>query len=147
VVRSRPSLVPRSAIPLVFVGGALGTAARALLEAAYGSSAGAWPWTTWGINVLGSFLLGVLAGALTGRGGSGLARQVRWSLGTGLVGGFTTYSTFVLEVHQLTTAGHAATAAGYTAASLVLGVAAAALGLTAGRRLDDGRSRGEEVRS
>ncbi|HEY0186208.1 MAG TPA: CrcB family protein [Cellulomonas sp.] len=130
----RPPLVPLPALALVLVGGALGTTARALLESAYGADPGRWPWTTWAINITGSFALGLLTATLSHLPGSRQAGRLRWSLGTGLIGGFTTYSTFVLEVHQLAIGGHLALATGYLLASLVLGVAAAAAGAALGHR-------------
>ena len=88
-------------VGLVLVGGGLGTSARAALEHALAAPTG-WPWVTFTINVVGSFALGLLLGALAGRGADeGWRRAVRLGCGTGALGGFTTYSTFVLEVHRL----------------------------------------------
>ncbi|WP_313409865.1 CrcB family protein [Aeromicrobium sp.] len=116
-------------IALVVVGGAAGTLIRALLEESFGAGPGEWPWATFAINVGGSFLLGLLVAVVTRWGGD---PRVRLALGTGLLGGFTTYSTFVVEVDQLLRAGHVGLGAGYALGSVLLGVAASAAGLLLG---------------
>lgn len=122
-------------VGLVFVGGALGTALRAGLENAFAPPTG-WPWATFGINLVGSFVLGLLLERLV-RGGpdEGRRRAVRLGCGTGILGGFTTYSTFVLEVERLATDGESAVAVAYPLVSVVLGLALAVAGMAlAGRR-------------
>ena len=116
-----------AACAAVAVGGAIGSLARVLLEQL---GAAASPWPSIIINVVGSLLLGVLAGAVFGT-------APRWliaGLGTGLLGGFTTMSG--LAVHALLLAGSdgAGFAAGYLLASLVLGLGGALLGFTLGQR-------------
>jgi CrcB protein len=130
----RAPLVPVPALLLVVAGGTAGTAVRHLLEAAAGPGPGDWPWTTLGINVAGSFLLGALTAVLAGVPGDARRRRLRWALGTGVLGGFTTYSTFALEVHHLVLDGHPARAAGYAVVATAAGVLAAAAGLAAGSR-------------
>ena len=87
-------------------------------------------WATMGVNVLGSLLLGALVHL-----GRDLGPDVRDVLGVGLLGGFTTFSTF--SVHALLEAdgGRPAVAAVYVGASVTLGVAAAALGFYGARAL------------
>lgn len=115
---------------LVAAGGAVGTTARALLEQAFAPVPGAWPWTTFWINLVGSFVLGALLETLLRAGpGSGRRRAVRLGCGTGVLGGFTTYSTFVVEVERLASGGHAALGAAYALGSVALGVAAAVGGV------------------
>jgi len=116
-------------VGLVLVGGALGTSLRSWLEDTWGQPSG-WPWVTFAINLVGSFLLGLLLESLV-RGGpdEGRRRAVRLGCGTGVLGGFTTYSTFVLEVHRLDTAGEVATAVVYPLVSVVLGVVCAVAGM------------------
>lgn len=116
-------------ITLVVAGGTVGTLVRAVAEDAFGAHAGEWPWTTFAINVLGSFLLGLLVAVLTRVGDES---RVRLALGTGLLGGFTTYSTFVVEVDQLLRDGHLGVGAGYALGSVLLGVTAAAAGVLLG---------------
>lgn len=120
----------------MLAGGAVGTIGRHLLEEAFPPAAGHWPWTTFVINVTGAFLLGALLFGLARRGeDSGMRRQLRLTLGTGVLGAFTTYSTFALEVHDLLGVGHLGTGLGYAAGSVAAGVLAAAAGALLGRRL------------
>ncbi|MDR0626429.1 MAG: CrcB family protein [Bifidobacteriaceae bacterium] len=116
---------------LVAAGGAAGTLARwGLSVAAYPGSA-AWPWVTFAINLAGSFALGFLYGWTTRRG------DVRWRLllGVGLLGGFTTYSAFSVEVITLAMADAVFSAAAYALTSVLGGLAVAWFGLALGRRL------------
>lgn len=82
------------------------------------------------INVSGSFILGVLSGALEF---STLPPEVRLTLGVGFLGAYTTFSTFTYETLRLVEAGNAGVALGYVAASLAAGLTAAVLGLALGR--------------
>ena len=117
----------------VALGGALGAVLRFLAGIvavrAFGTG---FPWGTLFVNVLGSFAIGVLAVVLIDRGGQS------WSplLMTGLLGGFTTFSTFSLDAAGLVGRGEAALAAGYVAASLALSLGGVAAGLWAGRLLE-----------
>ena len=117
---------------VVLVGGAFGTAVRAALESAFPAQPGAWPWTTFAINVSGSFLLGLLLETLSRRGpDAGLRRYLRLGVGTGVMGGYTTYSTFAVETVRLLGLGGAATflGIGYALGSVVLGLLAASAGM------------------
>ena len=105
--------------------GGVGAIARFLLDGAVSRRAGrAFPFGTLAVNLSGAFGLGVLAGAAL----SDTAYRVA---GTGLIGAFTTFSTWALESHRLAEDGRAPLGALNFAASLVLGVALA----WAGRRL------------
>lgn len=128
--------VQRAVLGVVLVaGGTLGTGARAWLQEAFGSDPGQWPWTTFGVNVIGSFCLGALVAGLARRGpDTGRRRLLRLGLGTGLIGGFTTYSAFMIEVEGLLSGGAEALGLGYAVGSVVLGVVAAAGGLFVGDR-------------
>src|SRR5918997_5634279 len=86
-------------------------------------------WTTVGINVAGSFLLGLLVAE------PWFSRDVREGIGVGFLGGFTTFSTFSVQVVLDVEAGEPWRAAGYMAASVVGGIAAAACGFALGRRV------------
>ncbi len=116
---------------LAALGGALGAMARwALAEAL--PSPGGWPVATLLVNLTGCLLLGALFAGLAAR-----SPEPRWArpfLGVGVLGGYTTYSTFAVEVVRLVETGAAALAAGYVAVSVVGGVAAVALGALAVRR-------------
>jgi CrcB protein len=119
---------------LVFVGGGLGSMAR------YGVGVGAmralgrgWPYGTFAVNVVGGLVMGLLAGWLAVRGS---VDQERWRvlLGWGVLGGFTTFSSFSLETALMIERRAYGQAAGYVAASVVLAIGALFLGLLAARR-------------
>ncbi len=115
---------------LALLGGAVGTTVRAWLEGAFPASPGAWPWTTFGINLGGSFLLGLLQEALSRSGpDEGWRRRVRVGVGTGVIGGFTTYSTFIVEVDLLVRGGSTWTGAAYAVVSVVVGLGCALAGI------------------
>lgn len=115
---------------LVALGGMVGTAARAQIEAMFSAPAGGWPWATFVINLVGSVVLGVLLESLLRSGSdTGWRRAVRLGCGTGIVGGFTTYSTFVLEAEELLRAGDTFVAVTYPLVSVVLGLVAAGTGV------------------
>ena len=115
-------------VVLVAIGGAVGTLARyglgRLVETA------SLPWLTVGINVLGSFMLGFVVATA-----AWFPREVRIALAVGLMGGFTTFSTFSVDVFLELESGDAARAAMLVAASVGFGVGAAAGGYFLGRRL------------
>jgi CrcB protein len=120
-----------SALVLAGVGalGGLGAVARLLLDAAVSSRAGrGFPWGTLAVNLSGAFALGVLVGAAV----SGDALRLA---ATGLLGSFTTFSTWVLESHRAAEDGRLRLGAANLAVSLVLGVALAWLGRLAGGAL------------
>lgn len=105
---------------LVAAGGALGSVARYLVSIASVEWLGVYfPWGTLAVNVLGSAAIG-LCGAL------GVAGEWRLLVVTGMLGGFTTFSSFSLETGMLWER-HPGLAAAYVGASLVLGLAAFAL--------------------
>ena len=86
-------------------------------------------WTTVGINVVGSFLLGLLVAE------PWFSRDVREALGVGFLGGFTTFSTFSVQVVLEVDGGRPEKAVAYVVASVVGGIAAATAGYVLGRRL------------
>jgi len=112
-------------LALVALGGAFGSVARYGIGVAFGETK--WPAATLAINVVGSFLLGVV---LTW-GVARLSPDVRVGLAVGVLGGFTTYSTFSHDAATLDRRG----AALYVLASVVLGIAAALGGRSVGERL------------
>ena len=130
------SLAPSVAasLALVAAGGCAGTLVRAALERAWPASPGHLPVTTLALNVVGALALGLLLGAL----GEGRPR-LRLVLGTGVLGGLTTHSTFILESHRLLTSsgdgGHPVLGAAYLVGSMVAGLVAAGLGLWLAGRL------------
>ena len=124
------SLAPSvtASLALVAAGGCAGTLVRAALERAWPASPGHLPVTTLALNVVGALALGLLLGAL----GEGRPR-LRLALGTGVLGGLTTHSTFILESHRLLASGkgggHPVLGAAYLVGSMVAGLVAAGLGL------------------
>ena len=124
---------------VIVAGGAVGTSVRAWLETTYAAPAGAWPWATFLINLGGAFLLGFLLEALARTGPDrGRRRLARLGLGTGVMGGFTTYSTFAVETALLAGDGAAWLALGYALATVVLGLTTAWLGFEAARAVTRG---------
>lgn len=108
---------------LVALGGALGTMAREGLVIA--GAAAAPELTVPALNIIGSFALGLLVGVLARFGDRPRVEAVRLFAGTGLLGGFTTYSTFALQALTMP--------AWITVATIVLGPAVAVCGLLCGR--------------
>ncbi|MGE2712775.1 fluoride efflux transporter CrcB [Mycolicibacterium litorale] len=116
----------------VFVGGAVGTLARAALEELAAPDPGHWPWPTFTVNIVGAFLLGYFITRLLER--LPVSSYRRPLLGTGLCGGLTTFSTMQVETVRMLERGHVALAAGYTAASLAAGLVAVVVATALVRR-------------
>ncbi|UOY00619.1 fluoride efflux transporter CrcB [Blastococcus sp. PRF04-17] len=117
---------------LAALGGALGALARWAVGGGVAGAPGAWPWATLLVNLTGCLLIGVLLAVLAGR--SPEPAWVRPFVGVGVLGGYTTYSAFAVEVVDLLDDGALLLGAGYVLASVVGGIAAVALGALAGRR-------------
>ena len=140
-----PALSRGRALALVVSGGVVGTMARALIEAAYARTDSLLPWATFAINISGAALLGLLIQAVALREHRSFrARNLRLLLGTGLLGGYTTYSTFVLESVQIGSERHILNALVYDAATLTLGFLAAFVAMTLVRLVDRRRSASAE---
>jgi CrcB protein len=115
---------------LVFVGAGLGGVLR------HGVNIGAarllgtgFPWGTLTVNVVGSLVMGLAAGYFAFRDGLNWTQHARLFLTTGVLGGFTTFSTFSLDVAVLLERGETGSAAIYALASLVVSVLALFAGL------------------
>ncbi|WP_243708833.1 CrcB family protein [Actinomadura sp. GC306] len=106
----------------VSVGGVLGSLARYQITVAFPHRPDAFGWATWSINVSGCLLIGVLMVAITEVRRA--HRLVRPFLGVGVLGGFTTFSTHVIEAQRAMDAGAAGTGMLYLAATLAGGLAA-----------------------
>jgi CrcB protein len=121
-------------VALVFVGGSLGVLARAALDRWFPEGNG-FPTTTFGINIVGALALAVLIEALALRGSdSGHRRALRLLAGTGLLGGFTTYSALAVHTDQLVRAGQMPSALTYSVGTVVVGFVASVVGIALTRR-------------
>ncbi len=115
---------------LVGIGGAIGTLLRVGIESAVSPAAGGWPTGTFLINISGAFILAVLLESLSLHGpDGGWRRRIRLGVGTGVLGGYTTYSSFMVETALLGADDRYLVAFGYAAISVVLGVIAALAGV------------------
>ncbi|NCP12149.1 MAG: fluoride efflux transporter CrcB [Sphingomonadales bacterium] len=115
---------------IIMAGGGIGAALRHLVgRGAIAITGGALPWGTLAVNVAGGLAMGLLAGFLA-RFGSGTGHDLRLFLGTGLLGGFTTFSAFSLEAANMIERGQIGLAAGYAIGSVVLSIAALFAGLS-----------------
>ncbi|KQN93935.1 hypothetical protein ASE95_03310 [Sphingomonas sp. Leaf231] len=115
-------------------GGAAGAGARYLTGRAMTHALGSgWPWGTLTVNVAGGLLMGLLVGVLA-RGAGGAAGETwRLLLGVGVLGGFTTFSSFALDVVGMIERGALAAAFGYVMLSVVGSIVALFAGLTIAR--------------
>ena len=118
-------------IILVMSGGAIGAGMRYGLSRALPIGNGGWPWPTFTANVLGGLAMGVLA-AWVLRGDSS-AESLRLFVGVGVLGGFTTFSAFSLEMMQMAGRGQFGLAAGYAVASVLLAFGALFAGMIAAK--------------
>ncbi|WP_432477545.1 fluoride efflux transporter FluC [Nocardioides sp. GXQ0305] len=122
----------------IAAGGALGSGGRELVERLV-PVVGGFPWPTFLVNVTGALLIGVLmvvvTDVVTGR------PLLRPFLGVGLLGGWTTFSTYAVEARELLAAGALPTASAYVLGSLVVGLLATWAGILATRRLAVGPDR------
>jgi CrcB protein len=123
---------------LVALGGAIGSVARWASVFLVGQYVGiAFPWGTLSVNVAGSFLIGLI-GALARTASLGVTPDVRLFLVTGVLGGFTTFSSFSFELLGLLQRGAIGPALAYALGSAGLGLTAAWLGFAFARLLPGG---------
>jgi CrcB protein len=123
----------RRELAAIFAGGAVGTLARAALARAFPHAADAWPWPTFGVNIVAAFILGYVVTRLQER--LPLSAYRRPLLGTGLCGGLSTFSTMQVEIVEMIDAHAWLLAAGYAAASVAAGYAAIRLATALVRRV------------
>ncbi|MEU8328983.1 CrcB family protein [Micromonospora sp. NPDC048839] len=117
---------PATVLATIAAGGVLGALARAGLQHAAPHPPTGFPWATFGINLSGCLLIGVLMATLGHLGGGHpLARPF---LGVGVLGGFTTFSAYVVDIQQALVAGAPGTALAYLAATLLGALVAVGLG-------------------
>ena len=119
---------------IVACGGALGAALRHLTNSATLRLLGPnYPWGTLTVNILGSFIMGLIVELVARR--LGASTEMRLFLATGVLGGYTTFSAFSLDTILMWERGAMASALGYVVLSVVLSLAALVGGLALGRAL------------
>ncbi|WP_164996638.1 fluoride efflux transporter FluC [Actinomyces minihominis] len=122
-------------VVLVFAGGAVGALLRYLIDLLAGSES-VFDWDIFLINLSGAFLLALLVGWVTGAGSPTIGQQrLRLLLGTGMMGGFTTYSTLALDTATNLQQGLSGSAVVYSLGTVVVGAGLSLVGLLVGRRL------------
>lgn len=146
---TRPVHLTWRYVGLVAAGGTVGTALRALVTIVI-PPLGHFPVATFGINILGAFLLGALLESLARRGpDEGGRRALRLLLGTGVLGGFTTYSALATDATLLIARDTVGSALLYSLGTIVLGAvgtwAGVALSAALHRRRDGRPTPGTEV--
>ena len=135
-----PAATPRLDVALVIaLGGGLGGLARLGVNTwlPHDGGSGAFPWSTLAENVLGCFLIGALIVCVTEVWATKVGpphRYVRPFLGTGVLGGFTTFSAYTSDARLLLADGHAALAGAYLSGTLVMGLVAVVAGQLLVRR-------------
>jgi CrcB protein len=135
VARQRLELrrTPWVVLGAIAAGGALGASARVGLGTAFPVAPSGFPWTIFVINVVGCLLIGALMVLVIEVWPA--RRLVRPFLGVGVLGGFTTFSTYVVEIEQLLDAGAVAVALAYLGGTVIAALAATWVGLAGTRRL------------
>jgi CrcB protein len=120
-------------VAAVAAGGALGAPARYAISDAIHISPGTFPWTTFSINVAGSFVLGLVLLLLVER--APRQHAMRLFVTTGFLGAFTTFSTFAVDADVLAKDGHGGIAVVYVVATVAAGLAAGWAGIAIARRV------------
>jgi CrcB protein len=124
-------------LPLISLGGMLGASARYSLELAWPYDAGTLPWATLVANLSGCLLIGLLMVYVVEAGPAHpLARPF---LGVGVLGGYTTFSTYAVEIDRLLLDGHVALGLGYLFGTVVAALAAVVVGVNVARWSLDAR--------
>lgn len=126
-----PAGVQWSVLAAISAGGVAGALARHGLDAAFPHRPDGFAWATFGINVSGCLLIGALMVLITDVWPT--RRLLRPFLGTGLLGGYTTFSTYIVDIQHLLAAGAARTALAYLAGTLLAALAAVYAGITIAR--------------
>ncbi len=119
---------PWTVLGVISVGGALGALARYGLAVAWPHRPDQFPWATFVTNVTGCLLIGVLMVLITEV--LSAHRLLRPFLGVGVLGGYTTFSTYTVDIQQLVAAGAARTGLAYLAGTLAAALAAVYAGIT-----------------
>jgi CrcB protein len=120
-------------IAVVALGGALGATARYALSLHWPAPPGGFPWATFWTNVIGCAVIGVFMVVITDVWAA--HRLVRPFFGTGVLGGFTTFSTYAVDIQRLVDHGRPGTGLAYLAATLLAALTAVWLAAAAARRV------------
>jgi CrcB protein len=112
---------PWDVIGVVAAGGSFGAAVRYAMVVAWPTPAGSFPWTIFVVNTLGCALIGVLMAVIDVWP---VHRLLRPMLGTGVLGGYTTFSTYAVDIHELVAADAAHIGLIYMAATPAAALAA-----------------------
>lgn len=120
-------------VAAVAVGGAIGASARYGAGLLWPTAPDAFPWTTLLVNVVGCAVMGVFMVILTEVRTA--HRLLRPFFGTGVLGGFTTFSTYAVDIERLVSGGHARTGLAYLALTVCTALAAVWVAASATRRL------------
>ncbi|PJN36867.1 CrcB protein [Streptomyces sp. CB02959] len=126
-------------IASVALGGAIGASARYGASLLWPTAVGAFPWTTLVVNAIGCAVIGVFMILITDVWAA--HRLVRPFFGTGVLGGFTTFSTYAVDIQHLVQRGEARTGLAYMALTLVAALASVWAGATLTRRIVERRQR------
>ena len=118
---------------LVMTGGAIGSALRYLFgQASFRLLGPGWPWGTLGVNIIGGLVMGLFAGWLAARAQANVllgGEQIRLFFAVGVLGGFTTFSSFSLDAMLMIERGELVSAASYALISVFASIFALAVGL------------------
>jgi CrcB protein len=126
---------PWAILGVVCAGGVLGACGRHALALAWSHRPGGFPWATFVTNVSGCLLIGVLLVLITEVWSA--HRLLRPFLGVGVLGGYTTFSTYTVDVQRLVAVGAARTALVYLIGTALAALAAVYLGMTITRRVTE----------
>jgi fluoride exporter len=130
----RPAWRPQApVVAVVACGGAIGASARYALSLWWPAQPGGFPWATFWTNVVGCAVIGVFMVVIIDVWAA--HRLVRPFFGTGVLGGFTTFSTYAVDIQRLVDAGHPRTGLAYLAATLCAALTAVWLCVAATRRV------------
>jgi fluoride exporter len=128
-----PPRIHTAAVAVVASGGALGALGRWTVAEALPHGPSGFPWATLLANVTGCFLIGGLMVLVIERWPE--RRLVRPFWGTGVLGGFTTFSTYAVDTRALVAADHVGAAVGYVVGTLLVGLVAVVAGMRLAERL------------
>lgn len=119
-------------LTVIAVGGSIGACARYAAALLWPTGAAGFPWTTLGVNAVGCLVIGVFLVAITE--GWSAHPLLRPFFGTGVLGGFTTFSTYCADIERLVREDRVGLAMGYLVATVVLALVAVRVGAVAARR-------------